>query len=56
MSKSERDHRYVKRRREKGWCGRNGCPNKSGDDYYCEAHKKAHAARMAKARQPEVGA
>lgn len=38
-------------RRAKGLCGRQGCPETSGDKYYCELHRAEEAARAKLRRQ-----
>lgn len=36
----QQKHRLL--RRDKGLCGYEGCPDKSGDSYYCPDHTKWH--------------
>ena len=48
-------HRKAKRRR--GLCGHIGCRVASGDDYYCEEHRRGHSARVTaeRAKHREAG-
>lgn len=44
MSKSERDARYHKSRRERGLCREGGCKRRSGEHVRCREHADLHAA------------
>ena len=62
-----RQQRHREKRRDEGWCGREGCPNWSGPEhYYCRVHIKSERMRSrasrekaraeAKASQPRIAA
>jgi hypothetical protein len=58
LSKSERDAAYLKNRRFRGLCAVGGCPEHSGDDFYCPPHRleKTEAMqRWREARRKERG-